>query len=51
MTVLVAGGSTEAALGTEGKGLVPCARSGTGLAKEAAARRATNQVLILLRPP
>ena len=46
MTVLVVGGSTEIALGIEGKGLVSCAVSGSGLTMEAVARKVRNQVLI-----
>ena len=46
MTVLVVGGSTEVALGIEGKGLVSWAVSRSGLTMEAAARKVRNQVLI-----
>ena len=46
MTVLVIGGSTEVALGTEGKGLVSCAVSGSGPTMRAVARNVRSQVLM-----
>ena len=46
MTVLVVGGSTEVAVGTEGKGLVSCAVSGSGPTMKAVARNVRSQVLM-----
>jgi len=49
MTVLVVAGSTAAALGIEGMGLVSCAVSGIGPAMEAATRNVKTQVLMQLQ--
>jgi len=49
MTVLVVGGSTVVALGTEGIGLLSWAKSGSGAAIEAARRNVKAQVLMQLQ--
>jgi len=51
MTVLVVAGSTGAALGIGGgiPGLVSCAESGIGPAREAAARNVKTKVLMQLQ--